>query len=66
MRADIGGVSVMIAHLPRGRARGRLFTSSGRGFLILALAACAMLAGLGALAQRANPGLQIPSLFTGR
>jgi len=66
MRADIGGVSVMIAHLPRGRARGRLFTTSGRGFLILALAAGAMLVGLGALAQHANLALSIASLFAGR
>ena len=65
MRADIGGVSVMIAHLPRGRARGRLFSSSGRGFLLLALAAGAVILGLGALAQHANAAL-IPSLFSGR
>ena len=65
MRADIGGVSVMVAHLPRGRARGRLFTSSGRSALLLAMGAVALLLGLGTLAH-ANIALQIPSLFAGR
>ncbi len=44
----------MIAHLPRRHARSRLFTPSGRGLMIAALALAALLLGLGVLTDRAD------------
>lgn len=54
MQADIGGAPVVIAHLPRRRARAHLFTASGRGLVAAGLVAAALLVGLGAITDRAN------------
>ena len=54
MHADIGGASVMIARLPRRRARAQLFTASGRGLLVAALVVGALIIGLGALTDFAH------------
>ena len=67
MQADIGGSSVMIARLPRRRARAHLFTASGRGLLVAGLAMAALIVGLGALTDRANSTPQpTPYSFIGR
>ena len=67
MQADIGGSSVMIARLPRRRARAHLFTASGRGLLVAGLAVAALIVGLGALTDRANSTPQpTPYSFIGR
>lgn len=54
MHADIGGASVMIARLPRRRARAHLFTASGRGLVVAGIVLGAMIVGLGALTDRAH------------
>lgn len=54
MHADIGGASVLVAHLPRRRARAQLFTASGRGLLAAALVAGALVIGLGVVTDRAH------------
>jgi hypothetical protein len=54
MQAEFGGARLMVAHLPRRKARAHLFTASGRGLVLLGIAAAALLLGLGALTDRAN------------
>ena len=54
MQADIGGVSVLIARLPRRRARAQLFTASGRGLLLAGIAVAALIIGLGAVTDYAH------------
>jgi hypothetical protein len=54
MHADIGGASVLVAHLPRRRARAQLFTASGRGLLVAALVIGALAVGLGVVTDRAH------------
>jgi hypothetical protein len=54
MHAEIGRAPLVIAHLPRRRARAHVFTASGRGLLAAGLAAAALLLGLGALTDRAH------------
>lgn len=54
MHAEIGRATLVIAHLPRRRARAHMFTASGRGLLMAAAAATALLLGLGALTDRAH------------
>lgn len=54
MHADIGSASVMIARLPRRRARAHLFTASGRGLLAVGIVVCALIVGLGAITDRAH------------
>jgi hypothetical protein len=54
MHADIGGASVVIARLPRRRAKAQLFTASGRGLLVAAIAVMALVIGLGALTDYAH------------
>ena len=54
MHAEIGRVPLVIAHLPRRRARAHVFTTSGRGLLFAGIAAAALLLGLGALTDRAH------------
>jgi hypothetical protein len=67
MQADIGGASVMIARLPRRRARAQLFTASGRGLLAVGLVVAAVVIGLGALTDRAHSTPQpTPYSFIGR
>jgi hypothetical protein len=67
MQADIGGAGVMVARLPRRRARAHLFTASGRGLLAVGVAAAALLIGLGAITDRANSTPQpTPYSFIGR
>ena len=67
MNADIGGASVVIARLPRRRARAHLFTASGRGLLAVGVAMAALLIGLGAITDRANSTPQpTPYSFIGR
>ena len=54
MHADIGRAPLVIAHLPRRRAKAHVFTASGRGLLFAGIAAMALLLGLGALTDRAH------------
>lgn len=54
MQADIGGASVVVARLPRRRARAHLFTASGRGWLAAGLTVAALVVGLGAITDRAH------------
>lgn len=54
MQADMRGARLVIAHLPRRRARAHLFTASGRGLLAAGIAAAALLIGLGALTDHAE------------
>ena len=54
MRADFGGGSVLIAHLPRRRARAHLFNLSGRSLVVAGLAAAALMIGVGVVSARAN------------
>jgi hypothetical protein len=54
MHAEIGRASLVIAHMPRRRARAHMFTASGRGLLAAGIAAAALLLGLGALTDRAH------------
>jgi len=54
MHADIGSSSVMVARLPRRRARAHLFTTSGRGLLAAGIVLAAAIVGLGALTDRAH------------
>jgi hypothetical protein len=54
MHAEIGRATLVIAHLPRRRAKAHVFTASGRGLLMAGLAAAALLIGLGALTDRAH------------
>ncbi|MEI9891013.1 MAG: hypothetical protein WDN45_10995 [Caulobacteraceae bacterium] len=51
----------MVARLPRRRARGHLFTASGRGLLAAGIAAGALLIGLGALTDLAHSAPQAAS-----
>lgn len=67
MQADIGGAPVVIARLPRRRARAHLFTASGRGLVAAGLVAAALIVGLGAITDRANSTPQpTPYSFIGR
>jgi hypothetical protein len=54
MHAEIGRAPLVIAHLPRRRAKAHVFTASGRGLLFAGIAAAALLLGLGALTDRAH------------
>jgi hypothetical protein len=54
MHAEIGRVPLLVAQFPRRRARGHVFTASGRGLLLAGIAAAALLLGLGALTDRAH------------
>jgi hypothetical protein len=54
MHADIGRAPLVIAHLRRRRARAQMFTASGRGLLLAAIAAAAVMIGLGAVTDRAH------------
>jgi len=54
MHAEIGRAPLVVAHLPRRRARAHMFTASGRGLLVAGAAAAALLIGLGALTDRAH------------
>ena len=54
MHAEIGRAPLVIAHLPRRRAKAHVFTASGRGLLMVGFAAAALLVGLGALTDRAH------------
>lgn len=54
MQAQIGEAPLVIAHLPRRRARAHLFTASGRGLLLAGIAAAAALLGIGALTDAAH------------
>ncbi len=58
MRAEIGRASLVIAHLPRRRAKAHVFTASGRGLLMVGIAAAALLLGLGAMTDRAHSAPQ--------
>ena len=64
MHADIGGAPLVIARLPRRRARAHLFTASGRGLLAAGIAAGALLIGLGALTDLAHSSPQVSPLAT--
>jgi hypothetical protein len=67
MQADIGGVSVVIARLPRRRAKAQLFTASGRGLLVAGIAVVALMIGLGAVTDYAHSTPQpTPYGFIGR
>ncbi|HEY4031776.1 MAG TPA: hypothetical protein VGM25_15640 [Caulobacteraceae bacterium] len=54
MHAEIGRAPLVIAHLPRRRARAHMFTASGRGLLLAGIATTAALIGLGAITDRAH------------
>jgi hypothetical protein len=54
MHAEIGRAPLVIAHLPRRRAKAHVFTASGRGLLLAGIAAAALLLGLGALTEQAH------------
>ena len=54
MHAEIGTAPLVIARLPRRRARAHLLTASGRGLLVAGAAAAALMLGLGALTDRAH------------
>ena len=54
MHAEIGRAPLVIAHLPRRRAKAHMFTASGRGLLVAGMAAAALLLGLGALTEQAH------------
>lgn len=54
MHAEMGRAPLVIAHMPRRRARAHVFTASGRGLLMAGIAAAALLLGLGALTDRAH------------
>ena len=58
MHADLGRATLVIAHLPRRRARAHMFTASGRGLLAAGIASAALLLGLGAITDRANSATQ--------
>ena len=58
MHADLGRATLVIAHLPRRRARAPMFTPSGRGLLAAGIAAAVLLLGLGAVTDRANSAPQ--------
>ena len=67
MHADIGGASVVIARLPRRRAKAQLFTASGRGLLVAGIAVVALMIGLGAVTDYAHSTPQpTPYGFIGR
>ena len=63
MQAQIGATPLVIAHLPRRRARARLLTASGRGLVVAGVAAAALMLGLGALTDRAHSTPQ-PTLYS--
>lgn len=66
MHAQIGRVPLVIAHLPRRRAKAHMFTASGRGLLLAGIAVLALLLGLGALTDRAQSSPQpTSSVFIG-
>ena len=66
MHADIGRAPLVIAHLPRRRAKAHVFTASGRGLLFAGIAAAALLLGLGALTDRAHSTPQpVPLSYIG-
>ena len=54
MHAEIGRAPLVIAHLPRRRARAHMFTTSGRGLLLAGAVAAALILGLGALTEQAH------------
>lgn len=62
MHAEIGRAPLVIAHLPRRRAKAHVFTASGRGLLAAGIAAAALLLGLGALTEQAHSTPQPASL----
>ena len=64
MQAEIGGAPLVIAHLRRRRARAHLFTASGRGLLVVGIAAAAALLGLGALTDSAHSTPQPTAAFS--
>jgi len=67
MQADIGGASVVIARLPRRRARAHLFTASGRGLVAAGIVAGALVVGLGAMTDFARSTSPLtPYGFIGR
>lgn len=67
MHAEIGRAPLVIAHLPRRRARAHMFTASGRGLLLAGVAAAAALISLGAVTDRAHSSPQFaPYSFIGR
>ena len=59
MQAQLGRNPLMIAQLPRRRARAHLFTASGRGLVAAGIAAGALLIGLGALTDLAHSKPQV-------
>ena len=62
MHADIGEASVLVARLPRRRAKAHLFTASGRGLLVAGITVAVLLLGLGALTDFAHSTPQ-PTAF---
>lgn len=58
MHAQIDRSPLLVARLPRRRARAHLFTASGRGLLAAGIAAGALLIGLGALTDMAHSSPQ--------
>ena len=67
MHADIGGASIVIARLPRRRAKAQLFTASGRGLLFVGIAVAALMIGLGAVTDYTRSTPQpAPYGFIGR
>jgi hypothetical protein len=66
MRADIGGNAPVILHLRQKRARGRLFSTSGRHMVIAIVAIVALLAGLGVVTERMISASPAPFAWIGR
>lgn len=64
MQAEIGGAPLVIAHLPRRRARAHLFTASGRGLVLAGIAVAAALLGIGALTDSAHSTPQPTTAFS--
>jgi hypothetical protein len=65
MHAEIGRAPLVIAHLPRRRAKAHVFTASGRSLLLAGIAAAALLLGLGALTEQAHSSPQPYSFIVG-